>query len=350
MPLKIWDSPPIVERAPLSTPHQDEEEEGSFVPYSDRPHTENQNGTTKAIVIEEDDEPTQRKSDYSDDYRENNSSYEEEYGDLSYSNRAFDASKRRHYRTSLICGWIRQCFNNRMILRICSMLFFLVVMLIMVFCSMAIGYIISQDGNPFASDGNDGGNGNIPKFVPPPTNLHNICSDWVTMSGRQNCQSYCDNAKCCSLPETDKDSCWKEHTSECATYRSGCMAIELHSSVANTEQSNTNSIESSGIGTLSSVVDLPPPPTNLADICSVTSLSIPEGFNKCSDVCRPSRCCNPNLYECQLKDEASKSYCSEYEGPCQSVAESWRGSGHGEVVDDENSVANQVIMKCNAAK
>ena len=363
MPLKIWDSPPIVERAPLSTPNQDEDEEDDFVPYSDRPtstsddgnHSSN-NGNTKTIVIEEDDAPPQRKSECSDDYVDNNSRYEDEYGDLSYSNQTFQASKQRHYRTSLVCAYIRHCFKNRLIRRICSLVFFLFVMIIMISCASAIGYIISQEGNPFVSDGNDEGNGNIPKFVPPSPNLHNICSDWVTISGRRNCQSYCDNAKCCALPENDKDSCWKEHIDDCAEYRSACMALELHSAVANSGGSmagdvGTNEETSSGIGSLASAVELPPPPANLMDMCSVSSLSTPEGFSKCSDICRPSRCCNPNEYECTLKDDASKIHCSVYESPCKSVVETWRGSGHGDsLMGEGNLIANQVMEKCNADK
>jgi hypothetical protein len=235
----------------------------------------------------------------------------------------------------------------------------------MIFCATAIGYIVAQDGNPLVSDGvsadDNSKNAIIPKLIPPPPYLHNICSDWVTMTGRNNCKSYCDNAVCCSLPDSDKDSCWKDHADDCATYRSGCMALELHSSVGqggdgdavgNLDSANVADDGSgSGIGTLTSIIDLPPPPIDLVDICSPTSLATPEGFNLCSDVCRPSRCCNPNLYECRLENDSSKSYCAEYEDPCRSVAETWRGSGHGVVgADDGNSVANQVMMKCNADK
>jgi hypothetical protein len=363
MPLKIWDSPPPIERAPLSTPNQEpeEDEEGSFVPYSDRPtsyvsngHKSSENNT--AIQIEE-DEPQQRKSECSDDYRDSNNNYEDEYGDLSYTNRTFanTTTKRRHYRSSLICAYIRHCFQNRMIRRACSLLFFLVVMLIMIFCASAIGYIISQEGNPFVSYGNEENNGkSIPKFVPPSPNLHYICNDWVTNSGRQNCQRYCDNAKCCSLPETDGDSCWKEHAEDCATYRSACLALELHTGVvkAGGGASSEQDSSSGGVaGSLSPIVDLPSPPTNLIDICSTTSLSTPEGFNTCSEICRPSRCCNPNLYDCRLREESSKSYCAEYEIPCSNVAETWRGNGHGDVGGDESkSIASQIIAKCNAAK
>lgn len=352
MPLKMWDSP-TVECAPLSEPsNQEEDDEENFVPYSDRPAASVSNNTSnggegiKSIMVEEDDEPKQRKSEYSDDYRDD-TSYEDEYGDLSYTNRTFANTPKRHYRSSLICAYLRHCLENRVIRRLCSMLFFLTMMLIMIFCASAIGYIISQDGNPFSYDGSDVDSGNIPKFVPPSPNLHNICSDWVTVSGRKNCQSYCDKAKCCSLPETDKDSCWKEHTDDCATYRSACMALEAHNSVANVGAStNTQSNSSSGIGSLSSVVDLPPPPTNLIAACSTASLSTPYGFQKCSDICRPSRCCNSGIYNCQLKEESSRDYCFEYEAPCKSVAETWRGSGNGE----GSLVANQVIIKCNVAK
>lgn len=356
MPLKIWDSPPTVERAPLSTPNQEpeEDEEGSFVPYSDRATessaSNGHNSQNNKVILVEEDEPQQRKSDYSDDYRDSNSTYEDEYGDLSYTNRAFANTAKRHYRSSLICAYIKHCFQNRVLRRICSLLFFLTVMLIMIFCASAIGYIISQEGNPFVSDGNEDGKSS--NFIPPTPNLFNICNDWVTNSGRQNCQRYCDNAKCCSLPETDKDSCWEEHVDDCATYRSACLALELHTGVVKAGGDASNKQDSSGgVGSLSSIVDLPSPPTNLVDICSTVALSTPEGFNTCSEICRPSRCCNPNLYDCQLRDESSKSYCAEYDVPCRNVAETWRGSGHGDVGGGESkSVASQIVAKCNAAK
>ena len=375
MPISIWDSPQTVERAPLSaTNDHDDDEEGEFVPYSDIPppplengnknqplgngtNRMNENGqTSRAIMIEEDDEPRRRRT--SDDYAGGFASYEDEYGDLSYSNRMFDKkAKQRHYRYSLVCAYLHYCCGNTLIKRLCRVLLFLALLLIMVFCASAIGYIIAQDGNPFGSDGvvisDSKSTGGIPKLTPPPANLHNICSDWVTKTGRQTCQSYCDNAACCSLPETDKDSCWKENTDDCATYRSGCMALELHSIVAQgtADDSTSNATSGSGIGSLSPTVNLPPPPSNLVDICSSSSLATPDGFNKCSDACRPSRCCSPYLYECELENEVSRSYCPDYDGPCKSVAETWRGSGHGVAgEDDSNSVANQVMKRCNADK
>ena len=358
MPLKVWDSPPIVERAPLSKPDQDDYGQ-DFMPYSDKPtstsvdRTCSSDGNTKTIVIEGDDACSQRKSFCSDDYVDNDNRHEDEYGDLTTRNQTFQASKQRHYRISLVWAYIRHCLENRLIRRSCALVFFLFLTIIMVSCASAIGYIISQEGNPFVSNGND--EGSIAKFIPPSPNLHNICSDWVTISGRNNCKSYCDNAECCALPENDRNSCWKEHVDDCATYRSACMALELHSAVANSGGNlagnvGANEETSSGIGSLASTVDLPPPPANLIDVCSVSSLSTPEGFSLCSEICRPSRCCSPN-YRCALKDDASKIHCSDYESPCKSVAETWRGSGHGDnTIEDGNLVAKQLMEMCNSDK
>eukprot|EP00804_Cyclotella_cryptica_P022736 CCRYP_004976-RF/>CCRYP_004976-RF protein AED:0.07 eAED:0.07 QI:3538/0.88/0.8/1/0.55/0.5/10/3647/1039 len=394
MPLNMWDSPPDIERAPLSTTNgHHEDEERTFIPYSDVPRpkvsspsrdTDKQRrnngsregsggknrsgGVGTAIMIEEEDEPiVRRKSEFSEEYSGRTPQYEDEYGEYSSSigDLSFGKpSKRPHYRSSLIGAYLRHCFGNMMILRACRLLFFLFLLLIVVFCATSIGYIIAQDGNPFSSDrvNADGNSKNaiIPKLIPPPPYLHNICSDWVTMSGRKNCKSYCDNALCCSLPDSDKNSCWKENADDCATYRSGCMALELHSSVGrggdgdavgNVDSTNNvdDHVSGTGIGALSSVIDLPPPPIDLVDICSSSSLATPEGFNACSDACRPSRCCSPNLYDCQLEKESSKRYCTEYEDLCRNVAETWRGSGHGVGgANDVNSVSNQVMMKCNA--
>lgn len=332
-------------------------------------------GVSRIIMIEEDDEPiVRRPSEFSEEYSDRKHTYEDEYGDYSYANRgeirnlSFGKhTKRPHYRSLLICAYLRHCIVNMMIIRAFRVLFYLFLLVIMIFCATAIGYIVAQDGNPFVSDGvsadDNSKNAIIPKLIPPPPYLHNICSDWVTMTGRNNCKSYCDNAVCCSLPDSDKDSCWKDHADDCATYRSGCMALELHSSVGRGDDSDTvvnvdsanaeDDVSGSGIGigTLYSIIDLPPTPIDLVDICSPTSLATPEGFNSCSDVCRPSRCCHPNLYECQLENDSSKSYCAEYEVPCKSVAETWRGSGHGVIgANNGDSVANQVMMKCNADK
>ena len=319
---------------PLSM-SKDYEIEGPFVPTSSTEgDSDNRNEVSiKTAVIEIDDEPARRESNYQD-----TPSYEDEHGDSSYSNPTLFVSTRRHYRTSLLMR-----------------LFVLMsMMLIMIFCASAIGYIISQDGNPFASfqDGNPSVSDASDKFTPPSPNLHYICNDWVTMSGRKKCQSYCDNAKCCLLPESDEESCWIDHTDDCAVYRSACMALELHSSVSKSIAENAGTQSAvSGIGSLQSLVDLQPVPSNLEDICSASSLSTPEGFTRCSDLCRPSRCCDPYTYHCQLYEKSSLTYCAQYEGPCKSVAETWRGSGQGESgLGNEKSVANEVMSKCNAAK
>ncbi|KAL7525072.1 hypothetical protein ACHAXR_001769, partial [Thalassiosira sp. AJA248-18] len=177
----------------------------------------------------------------------------------------------------------------------------------------------------------------------------------------------CDAAKCCALPASDKASCWEDQALECATYRAACMALEL----------DNNSISGGGGGTGGGgMASLPskttlesPKPSYLDGVCSHTSLETPSGFDACSEVCRPSRCCHPEMYGCEVV-ESDKQWCGAYEVPCAGVAESWRGSGHavapsssstnigssndvgtktGIVVGQDTVTTNTIIQKCNTA-
>jgi len=76
---------------------------------------------------------------------------------------------------------------------------------------------------------------------------------------------------------------------------------------------------------LEGTIALYKPPSYLEQICSSTSLQTPQGFDSCSKACKPSRCCNPEKYGCDVDDYL---YCELYKKPCKVVEESWRGSGH----------------------
>jgi len=121
--------------------------------------------------------------------------------------------------------------------------------------------------------------------------------------------------------------------------------------------------DGSTAGLLPSKVTLSSPkPTYLSSVCGAESLKTPDGFDECSEVCRPSRCCHPDLYGCELDD--GQRWCNAYEAPCAGVAESWRGSGHavasstpetvpgsgGTGKETIKTMANEVMLKCNAAE
>jgi hypothetical protein len=382
--------------------------------------------THKAIsIVDDDDEPFMLRRNRRNSNRNNNSyddgfvgdihnDADDEYGG-DYSSTTNTPSKHRHqnptkryYRSSLLYAYLHHWFTCRCITnnssncklpkRVLMMLFYIFLLMVILLCSSGIGYIIAQDGSPFVPDevvanGKDVGSANsgsgsssttvttnnnsggkqifnkYNKLPPPPSNLHNICSDWITQTGRQKCQDICNASACCSLPQTDKNSCWEEQADDCATYRSGCMGYELYGYVDGNnngddgDEGDERIVDNEPADTpLSSKTQLPPPPLDLPNLCSPLSLQTPTGFNSCSTACRPSRCCHPEVYECAVLDESEisesggESYCEGYEGPCGGVVESWRGSGHavgggvggGDGIEDTNS--NQVMLQCNSAK
>lgn len=285
-------------------------------------------------------------------------------------------------------GPARKCCRraNRAVM----VIFYVLIVVTIALCAGAIGYIIAQDGSPFKPDEVDeaalasnsdsssgsvtsGGGGDellkISKDLPPPpSNLHDICSDWITDTGRENCQAYCDNAKCCQLSAMEKGSCWVGHAQDCATYRAACMALELHGSSwggDGKQPAGSGAAQNAVISASEKVKLESPKPSYLDQVCSVGSLATPAGFDLCSDVCRPSRCCFPDRFGCTL-EEGTERWCPSYEGPCAAVEESWRGSGHAVAAgssgggngsgtggasqqQQQQSVAAQVMQVCNAA-
>ena len=247
-------------------------------------------------------------------------------------------------------------------------LFYLFLLSVILLCASAIGYILAQDGSPFGHDAavsssSAGGGGGIDgeaagKRLPPPlANLREICTDWITESGRNKCREECDRAACCSLTSADSFSCWSEQAAECAEYRVACMGMELNVGATVVGTYDSSGAEGPGMG-LPSKVELDPPPWNLDDVCSQENLLTHEGFDDCSATCLKSRCCHPEIYGCEVTD---REHCPGYEAPCKIVAVSWRGSGHAvggtsDAADPSSSqqqgaatVANAVVMMCNSA-
>ena len=454
MPFGIWDSPHRhnnVEHTPLSTYDDDDvaEDEGEnpFPPYSDSPppsplnsdernpgsgfRSDSQSGSQidgsrrsrrppadgaanspskikarNAINIQE--ETRFLRPEYEDEDDDGYDDYE--IGDPFDRHRSPHKKPSRRHRGRLVWAHLRRC-TTRPCCRgdagdtkgstcggakpLLMGAFYLVLLTIILFCASAIGYIVARDGNPFGPEDGVAPKKDRIKLPPPPSNLHEVCTDWITETGRRKCQELCMVSECCSLPANDKGSCWEERTLDCATYRAACMALELHSEydgdggkgggsggatdsagdrgdgfggmvsggMAGSDVDASSEGILSGMGSggilLPSIAFLPPPPSYLAQICSTTSLRTPQGFESCADICRPSRCCHPETYGCEVDD---RKFCDRYELPCANVAESWRGSGHavatmasGTAAADgdetkEDSVANQVMLKCNAAK
>ena len=422
MPLGLWESPAQVERVPLSSANEaDDDDEEPLPSYSDIPppplvsgdsnngdsesnaRGSNSNGSTrknkahKAITIQEETQFLQR--DYGDEY-----TYDDDddgfgagdyYSSINTGNGG--GGKKKRYRGLLIWAYLRHCLTCgccrssssarsggnskcscfRGMTRMAWMLFYICILIIIMLCASGIGYIIAQDGNPFSPDEvagakNSGsssspeskhilGNSKNKNILPsPPDNLYEVCNDWITPAGREQCTKMCKVAECCTYSSTDKNNCRENQAEECATYRSACMAMELHMDDAN-DDGGTGAVGSTNDDdddALSGTVALYPPPDFLPQICSPASLNTPQGFESCSKKCKPSRCCHPEKYDCTVAD---KKYCDSYEKPCATVAETWRGSGHavattGDATSgdagggEQNSIANDVMLKCNSAK
>jgi len=291
-------------------------------------------------------------------------------------------SKKKKYRGLLIWAYIKHflscrwmcdfsgssgggCFSK--MTRAMWLLFYLFLLAIIMTCAIAIGFIIAHEGNPFAedeaiaaqkraqgtanggktnSDASGGGGGNSllpnlskpPVLPPPPDNLYDLCDDWITKSGRDACSNACNVAECCTYPDGDRKNCRDGQEELCAKYRVACMAMELHMEEQAEEGSefyeganvddnfdDDGSVNGDDDVVLEGTIALYKPPSYLEQICSSTSLQTPQGFDSCSKACKPSRCCNPEKYGCDVDDYL---YCELYKKPCKVVEESWRGSGH----------------------
>lgn len=387
-----WTSPTPyrdLEQAPLSA-QDDDDDHSDVISNGDNGSSRHRgangansksNNAHKAITIQEETSFLSRRA-VDRGYDEADEEKDDDGGGGDYHNSATPSkSKRptRYYRGSLLCAYLKyfatcQCCNccadnstssrniggyspqvegrhNAKCKRVLMTLFYIFLFIVILLCAASIGYIIAQDGSPFqpdeASSGNDvqsNNNNNGNKLPPPPANLHEICTDWITAAGREKCQNECNVSKCCALPTSDKNSCWGGQAAICATYRAACMAMELHTDDLSGPLGGN--IDEGGKTRLDA-----PKPSYLDQICSLSSLQTPDGFDRCSEECRPSRCCHPETYGCEVVDE-DKRWCDAYEKPCAGVAESWRGSGHAVSSSDnaaDDKLTNQVILKCNAA-
>lgn len=358
-----------LERAPLSAADEYGDELPSLPPYSDNPNKLNgRDGSDGASTNEVNANASSIsivRGVAAEDSEEESSHFLRQgaYNTPSKSK----ARRATRYRGNLVCAWltcqcVQCCSDDTRYSRVISnsnerkespcrrsamMLFYIFLLAVIMACATLIGYIVAQDGNPFSgAASNNRLDGPLP---PPPANLHDTCNDWITVEGRAECQKLCDVAKCCSLSESDSGSCGKSQATYCATYRAACMALELSTPEGDASGSSGGGGPGLKSGELleSSTKLTAPKPSYLDDICGIESLKTPNGFDQCSSVCRPSRCCHPE-YSCEVTDDR---FCVAYENPCANVAETWRGSGHatGNSDTDNNSVASLVMAKCNSA-
>ena len=358
-------------RAPLSAADDDDGDElPSLPPYSDDPNNLNGRGNASTNEANNSSISIVRGIAADDDAEEENSQFLRQ-GPHNTPNKS-KARRATRYRGNLVCAYIGKlltcqciqcCSDDTRYSRVISnsnerkkespcrrsamALFYIFLLAVIMACASLIGYIVAQDGNPFSGAASN--NRLVGPLPPPPANLHDTCNDWITVDGRAECQKLCDVAKCCSLPESDRGSCGKSQATHCATYRAACMALEL--STPEGDVSGSSGGGGSGLKNgelLESSTKLTAPKSSyLDDICGIASLKTPNGFDLCSNVCRPSRCCHPE-YSCEVTDDR---FCSAYETPCANVAETWRGSGHatGNSDVDSNSVSSFVMAKCNSA-
>ena len=371
------------EHAPLSAQNDYDDEEEPLPPYPAIPNGRSSNGASahEAMNINggyDDEEDDEDPGFGEGDFYQTGSGMSTQYPSSIKQHKKQNNKPTTRHRTSLICAYLKYClcccgaFGGGRTKRCLMCLFYMVLFVTIMVCAAAVGYIIARDGTYQKSNGDNGNNNNNAKVLnkpqqtnaaklpPPPLDLHHICSDWITESGRQKCQSECSMADCCSLPATNKNSCWEEQADECATYSAACMALELHS---DDDTSGGSSGNGSSGGVMGPKTILYAPPSNLPILCSSEALATPGGFDNCANVCRPSRCCYPDNFDCNLADDR---YCADYEDLCASVAESWRGSGHavapsssttsssstsggGTTSSQSPVIANEVMKKCNAA-
>ena len=62
-----------------------------------------------------------------------------------------------------------------------------------------------------------------------------------------------------------------------------------------------------------SSIEVPAPPDDLADRCSVDSIATAKGFRKCEKKCQLAHCCRQPVEVCRV---LNPEMCSQYSPPC----------------------------------
>uniref|UniRef100_A0A7S4HMA1 Uncharacterized protein n=1 Tax=Odontella aurita TaxID=265563 RepID=A0A7S4HMA1_9STRA len=139
--------------------------------------------------------------------------------------------------------------------------------------------------------------GIVQGLVPPiPAYFDEYCGNGVieqTLSQKNQCQEWCGAANCCYVGVAT--SCDSDHPELCSAYRNYCQP------------------QWDGIN----LIEIPFPPTNLAQVCSPLSLSTGMGRMACRDACLPAMCCADAEGGCG-EEYSNREMCSQY-APCTMI-------------------------------
>ncbi len=148
-----------------------------------------------------------------------------------------------------------------------------------------------------------GDSGNLRK---PSANLTTHCDaeSRTTKAGRTECLKDCFPGLCCYHP---KKSCLEDNIFTCLAYRPCEPIIDLDDGTFKGIVPLLNT--SIDIATASEV---PPPPPDLPDLCSLETLSLVDGVAACFGTCTTSMCCVSDEENCY---DSNRKNCDLYE-PC----------------------------------
>ena len=109
-----------------------------------------------------------------------------------------------------------------------------------------------------------------------PTELETVCAPGYSTSkdsNRSQCSDLCYMAKCC---DEDIDACKVLNPSACDAYEKSCSNFWGDS------------------------IEIPLPPSDLEQTCSVESLQTAGGFSDCEQLCDQASCCNKPMSTCRV--------------------------------------------------
>ena len=123
-----------------------------------------------------------------------------------------------------------------------------------------------------------------------------------TNAGRIECLNDCFPGRCCFDPDA---SCFESNVFTCLGY-SPCEAIiDLTDGTFKGIVPLLNSSRENG-----TVAEVAPPPSNLSEICSNSSVLTDQGLADCTDVCSNATCCTSDTGNCYASNSAT---CDLYE-------------------------------------
>lgn len=140
-------------------------------------------------------------------------------------------------------------------------------------------------------------------FVPPPDNIHQLCTKekMHTPEGVTDCARACQGGTCCRYPTSLTGlSCLRGNEEQCQVYHMHCEQPPSEEEEAKDEA-------------MAETIQFPfvPPPSDITEKCSGSSVATSAGFGECLEICRSGTCCrfDPNR-------EASLSCRNEHPSDC----------------------------------